>query len=117
MSKFHKDFYMCYNVLQTNGGNKNDSQMVVLVENRMCPPSLEERAVGSFRTQICLCIPHMLAGKSSTIRLQEMDWGWVITDQAPHLLSSFNSADSIPSIMYFHMSSLQQDNRISVGTE
>ncbi|CAD7682046.1 unnamed protein product [Nyctereutes procyonoides] len=29
--------------------DKDSSQIIILVENRMCPPGLEEREIGSFR--------------------------------------------------------------------
>lgn len=49
LGEFREDFYVCYNNLQANGGNKDDGQMIVPVENRICPPLLEKREVGSFR--------------------------------------------------------------------
>lgn len=37
-----------------------------------------------------MCIP--LAGGGSTVRSEEMDWGWDMPDQDPHLLPSFDGA-------------------------
>lgn len=41
------EFVMCYNALQANRKNKDGSQMIIPVENRMCSPGLEEREVGN----------------------------------------------------------------------
>ena len=38
-----------------------------------------------------------------------------MSDQDPYILPSFNGTCSIPGMVHFHWSSLQQDNRISVG--
>ena len=64
---------MCCTVLQPNGGNKDGGQMMLLEENRMYPPGLEEREVGSFRNLTGLCIPYMLAMGGSTVRHGEKD--------------------------------------------
>ena len=46
-----------YNVLQVNGGNKDGGQMILSVENRACPPGLEEREVDSCKNLTGLYIP------------------------------------------------------------
>lgn len=44
--------------------------MVTAVENKICPPCLEEREVGSFGNLTSLCIPYLLAGVGW--------WWWVL---------------------------------------
>ena len=59
----------------------------------------------------------MLAGEGSTVRSEEMEWGQDMPDQDPHRLTSFSDASSIPRIVHFNRSGLQQDDGISVETE
>lgn len=49
--------------------------MIAPVENRIYPPGLEEREVGSFRNLTLLFIPYSLAGGSNTIRMGRWTWG------------------------------------------
>lgn len=51
-------YHFC-NVLQTNGGNKEGTQMTVSVENRTYPASLEERETGSFGNLTWLYTPYI----------------------------------------------------------
>lgn len=48
-----------------------------------------------------------------------MDWGWDRPNQDPHLLTSVNGVCSVPGIVHFKRSGLQQDNRIpkEIGTK
>ena len=64
--EFGKGFYVCYNVLQANGGKKDNSQMTVKAQNRTCLPDLE---VGSFRNSSGL---HISSRGSSTVRHEVM---------------------------------------------
>ena len=69
LGKLSKSFYVCYDVLQANGGDKDGGQMIIPVENRTCPSGLEERGlavlvtVGGFfsglrKTQGAAAQPH-----------------------------------------------------------
>ena len=89
-----KSFYVCYNVLQANGGNRERSQMIVPMGNRTYSSGLEETEVGSFKNLTWLCIPYVLAVKGSTIRHEEMNWGWDVPDKDPHIFPSFSGAFS-----------------------
>lgn len=40
---------------------KMAAKLIILVENRTCPPGLEEREIGSFKNLSWFCIPSMLA--------------------------------------------------------
>ena len=110
--------FCVYNVLmdciKANGENKDSGQMIVPVENRMCPSGLEEREVGSFRNLTWLCILHMLVREGSMIKHEEMVWEWDMPNQDPIYSPSFNGARSMPGIVYFERSSLQQNNVIPV---
>lgn len=77
---------MCYDVLQANGGNRDNSHMMVPMENRWCPPDLEKREVGGFRNLTWLCPPYMLATGGSNVRREEMDRGQDMPDQDPYFL-------------------------------
>lgn len=66
--EYFKGFFVRHNVLQTNGANKDGSEMAVPVENRMCPSGFKEREVGSVRNLTCLYMPYVMAGGSSTVR-------------------------------------------------
>lgn len=48
LGELSKGFCVCYDVLQANGGDKDGGQMVVPVENRMCPSGVDHREFGSF---------------------------------------------------------------------
>lgn len=78
----------------------------------MCPSGLEEREMGNFGNLTRLSTPYMLVGGGSTIRCEEMDWGWDKSDQSLHLLPSFNGAFSISGTIHSNGSGLQQDNGI-----
>ena len=67
---------MCCNIFQANGGDINDGQMTVRVENRMCLPDLGDRWVGSFRKLTWLCTP-------DTVRNEEMDRGQICQTRIP----------------------------------
>lgn len=86
--------------------------MIVPVRIRTCPPGLEEREVVSFRTSTWLCTPYMLAGGDGTVKSEEMDWGHHVAAQHPHLFSSSSGAYSVPGIMHFSRSALEQDREI-----
>ena len=105
------------NVLQNKGGDKDGSQMIILVEYRMCLPGLRETEVGSFRNLTWVYIPSMLGGRNSIVRHEEMDCGQDIPEQNSHLLPCFNGACSIPGKMDFNRSSLQQNHQTPVGIE
>lgn len=109
--------FVCYNVLWTNGGDKNGGQMITPVENRTFTSCLEEREVGSVRNLTQLCIPYILAKGGSNVRCEETDWVGDMPDQDSHLLPSFNGEYSIPGIVGFNRFGLQQDNGIPVGNE
>ena len=79
---------MCYNILQSNGGDKDSGQMIIPVENRTCPSGLEEREDGSFRNLTWLCILYVLAREGNTVRHQQMDWGQDVPGEDLHLLLS-----------------------------
>lgn len=66
---------MCYNVLQTSGGDKDGSQMIEPVGNRMCSPGLEEMEADSFRNTTSLYTPYILAGGGSILRHKKMNCG------------------------------------------
>lgn len=73
LGEFSKDFFVCYNILQANGGNKDGGQMIKPVGNRMHLSGLEQREVGRFRNVAWSYIPSMLARGSSIVRHEEMD--------------------------------------------
>lgn len=52
-------------------------QMIVPVENRMCPSGLdlEGREIGSFRNLSWLYITYLFDGGGSMVGPEEMDWG------------------------------------------
>ena len=54
--------------------------MIVPVENRTCPPGLEECGVDSFGNLAWLYIPYMFTERDSTVRHEEMDWGQDMPD-------------------------------------
>lgn len=62
LGEFSKSFYVCYNVLQANRGNKDGSQMIVPVRNKMYLPGLEDREAASFQNLTRLCISYILLG-------------------------------------------------------
>lgn len=70
--------------------------MVRAVENKTCPPCLEEREVGSFGNLTSLCIPYLLAGVGwwwgGVGRHKGMNWGKEIPNQNSNLLPSFNAS-------------------------
>lgn len=82
----------------------------------MCPSDLEEREVDRFRNLTWLYISCIFTGGGSAVRHEEVDWGQGMPGQDPYLLS-FRGAHSIPGIVSFNRSILQQDDRISVETE
>ena len=43
------------------------------MENRIFPPGLKEREVGSFRNLTCMFIPYMLTEGGSAVRHDAMD--------------------------------------------
>lgn len=54
--------HVCYNVLQANGEDRDSGQMIVPGGKQKCPPGLEEREAGSFRSLTWLCLPYMMPG-------------------------------------------------------
>ena len=61
-------------------------------------------------------MPYMLAGGSSTVRHEEIDWGRM-PYQDPHVLPSFDGVCSIPGIVHFHRYDFQQNNKIPMEIE
>lgn len=62
---------MCYNIVQANGGNKNDGQMIIPVENRACPYGLEKSEVGNCYHE---GDSHLCPGKTPDATTQPPRW-------------------------------------------
>lgn len=100
-----KDFSVCYNILQTNGGDKDSSQMILPVENRSCPPALERERLGALRKWHGCTWNTCRLGKAALPGMRR----WTRTVYCRpvlHLLLSFSDVCSTPGTVHFHRSNL-----------
>lgn len=111
-----KGFRVCWDILLGRRRGQS-SQMMVPARIRTGPPGLEERKVGCFRTSTWLCTPCVLARGGSAVGREEMDWGHDVAAQDPHLFPSSKGACSVPGIMHFSRSALEQDHEIPAQRE